>query len=527
MSETVPLSSVPAAVPIPQSMNDRGVSAARGATLAATDRLSGLPRWLVASDAASLGSLLPVVAPAASLAVILVWLGAVVVVPDTWVALVSGREIVEHGLPSTEQLTVLARGREWVDQQWLGQVALYGAARIGGVGLAMAVCMLSVIVAFFIAALAAHRRGASPLSVLGFVVLALYAGPWALQARTQALALPLFALVLWLMLRDPDGRRVSTLWLLPILCIWANIHGSVVVGAALVAAYALQTLVRNGRHWRRAALFVGAPAAIFASPYALELPGYYRLMLLDPPFGREIAEWQRTTLAQDTIVFFALLALVGLLLILRRQRVTILDVLLLTITATAALAAVRNTPWFALTALAVVPPLATRRPGAVRFGGPAAALMTSVAVAGIFGAVGWASTRNYDDSAHEAGLTIVRDRKPNEDVFADLDIADWLLWKIPELRGHIAFDGRPELLTHDEFQAVVLFPRQQPGWQSAVHGYSLIVTRPVIAARAVANSRWRRAYTDGTLAIIRSPQDVREGALQVSDDLDLDAYAGR
>jgi hypothetical protein len=484
------------------------VSAARSAALAATDRF-GLSRWLVARDAPSLGSLLPVVAPAASLAVILVWLGAAVVVPDTWVALVSGREIVSHGLPSTEQLTVLADGRQWVDQQWLGQLALYGAARIGGVGLAVAACLLAVIVAFFMAALAAHRRGASPLSVLGFVVLALYAGPWGVQARTQALALPLFSLALWLMLRDPDVRRVSTLWLLPVLCVWANIHGSVVLGATLVAAYALQALVRKGRHWRGAALLVGAPAAILASPYALDLPGYYRLMLLNPPFGQQIAEWQRTTLEQDTIVFFVLLALVPVLVLLRWRRVTMLDTLLLAITITAALLAVRNTSWFGLTTLAIVPPLATRRRGAVTFGGPAAALMAALAVAGILAAVGWASTRSYDDSAHEAGLAIIRDRKPNQEVFADLEIADWLLWKIPELRGHIAFDGRPELLTRDEFEAVVRFPRQQPGWQSAVRGYSLIATTPVIAAHAVATSRWRRAYTDKTLAIIRSPQDVR------------------
>jgi hypothetical protein len=90
-------------------------------------------------------------------------------------------------------------------------------------------------------------------------------------------------------------------------------------------------------------------------------------------------------------------------------------------------------------------------------------------------------------------------------VFADLELADYLLWKIPELRGHIAFDGRPELLTHDEFEAVIRFPRQRPGWHSAVRDYSLIVTTPVIAARAVATSTWRRAYVGKTLAIIHRP----------------------
>ena len=48
------------------------------------------------------------------------------VVQDTWLALVAGREVAGSGLPSTDTLTVLGAGAEWVDQQWLGQLALYG-----------------------------------------------------------------------------------------------------------------------------------------------------------------------------------------------------------------------------------------------------------------------------------------------------------------------------------------------------------------------------------------------------------------
>src|SRR5436853_2083825 len=47
------------------------------------------------------------------------------VVSDTWMTLTYGREVVQHGLPSHDALTVMAHGRTWVDQQWLGQLAYY------------------------------------------------------------------------------------------------------------------------------------------------------------------------------------------------------------------------------------------------------------------------------------------------------------------------------------------------------------------------------------------------------------------
>src|ERR1700759_289767 len=47
-------------------------------------------------------------------------------VVDGWMALVSGRWIAQHGLPSHDTLTVWTYGHRWIDQQWLAQLSLYG-----------------------------------------------------------------------------------------------------------------------------------------------------------------------------------------------------------------------------------------------------------------------------------------------------------------------------------------------------------------------------------------------------------------
>src|SRR5436190_6706099 len=86
-------------------------------------------------------------------------------VVDGWMALVSGRWIAQHGLPSHDTLTVWTHGRRWTDQQWLAQLALYGLWRLGGIKLALLVHALVVTSGLAIAALIARTRGASALSV--------------------------------------------------------------------------------------------------------------------------------------------------------------------------------------------------------------------------------------------------------------------------------------------------------------------------------------------------------------------------
>src|SRR2546422_7131842 len=56
---------------------------------------------------------------------------------DSWLVVLGGREIVQHGLPHHDTLAIWTQGREWVDQQWLGQLAFYGLYALGGIKLAL------------------------------------------------------------------------------------------------------------------------------------------------------------------------------------------------------------------------------------------------------------------------------------------------------------------------------------------------------------------------------------------------------
>ena len=114
----------------------------------------------------------------------------------------------------------------------------------------------------------------------------LVAAPWAWSIRAQMLALALFTSMLWL-LASQARRPTNRVWLaLPLLVVWANVHGSAVaLGALLVlllAAY--EARAEQGRvvaaDYPLGAL---APLPALATPYGpLETARYFHLLLVDP-----------------------------------------------------------------------------------------------------------------------------------------------------------------------------------------------------------------------------------------------------
>lgn len=425
------------------------------------------------------------VAPVTFLGLALVAASRWLIQPDTWVALATGRIVADHGLPSVERLTLLAQGRRWVDQQWLGQLALYGVDRIGGVGLVVVVCLAAMLTGFAFAAASAQTRGGAPAALIFWLVAGFLAGPTAALVRTQSLAIPLFGIILWLVLRDPDLRNRASLWVLPLLVLWANVHGSVVLGAALVSLYGLQGLVRTGTRRLPAIVFAVSPLTVLASPYAFELPGYYHTMLVAPPYGRQIAEWQQTTLSSAPR-FFAVAGICALIVAARWRRLRPIDAIVLALTFGGALSAVRLTLWFGIAALAIMPPLTSGkivkpseffRPAA----GLAAAGLLAVCVAGL----AWDAHRDYNGSARV--ITALRHEPPSARVAANYDLADWVLWEAPNLDGRVELDARAELLTKRQWLYVDNFsPR-------VIRNYTLLVAQSAFARRIErSQGHWRR-----------------------------------
>jgi hypothetical protein len=403
---------------------------------------------------------------------------------DTWMMLVGGREVAQNGLPHHDTLFLWTNGRSWVDQQWLAQLAYYGLHVAGGARLLLIANFLFVVGAAAIAFTFARLRGASPRAVFLIAAVLPLMSPWALQVRAQAPAQLLFAATFGLLtLRSPlTWTRVGLV--LALLVVWANVHGTVVMGAALAMLCGLFAVTATRRSRRPAlALVLLSPFCVFASPYGFSLAGYYRELLTNPLLPKFVAEWKPSTPGVLTAVFYAVL-LGGLWLLVKHGRnVAAYDKVALALLAASAVLALRSIIWSGLAAVIVLTPLVDDVLGATRSltgktparAGVAVGVLAFVVAAIAFSSSN-ASLEQYWPRAAADRVALLTSQRGSEHVFADSTYADWLLWTRPELENRIAYDARFELLRHGEFTRLSDYGKKKGDhWRKAANGYNVFV----------------------------------------------------
>jgi hypothetical protein len=413
------------------------------------------------------------------------------VVSDSWYTLLGGRIVAHDGLPDRDPLTVLTLGRHWVDQQWLAHLVLYGVWAAGGWQLGGVLLMVLYVGALGVAGTTARRLGASDRSAAVLVGAGFLTGITNTVFRAQIPAYLLFAVVFGLLLSDVRRQSRRVYLVLPLLVLWANVHGSVLLGAALVAWRGI--LDARARPWRAAGLIVLPWLCVLVSPYAARLPGYYASVLHNSRLSSSLSEWAPSTLRAQP-VFFVLLLVSFWLLGRAGRALPVFDQISLAALGVLGLAAVRYDVWFALAAAAVlplaldlawVPGEAPRRRSlnlAVAWFGVAAVVISVLVVASHSRA--WFE-RDYPPAA--AAAVAKAAGSPGIRVFADERYADWLLFRDPALAGRVAYDVRFELLPRQQLAAVVAFRDESgPGWAGPATGYDLLVLDPVSDAGAVA-----------------------------------------
>ncbi len=429
---------------------------------------------------------------------------------DGWLTLVSGREVVRDGLPATDTLTVWTHGAPWVDQQWLAQAFFYVLAAAGGIGLVMLVHAALVAATLVIALVAARSLGGTPRNVAIAGLAAALVAPWATQMRTQSLAMPLFALLLWLLAADSRAPSRRVFLVLPLLVLWANLHGTVVIAALFVALRGVTCAFE--RRWLRSAVLTILPfACIFGSPYALDLGGYYKALFLNPSIRAIAPEWGASTPSGWTAAFYVVAAITLWLLARRRKRLTTFEQAALLATMAGGASAIRSLIWFAIAAAIFLPLLLDERsarpaPSRTARLGLAAAVTALVVSLGTAAAqpASW-YTSSWPGAAADRVARLAAER-PGTQVWSDGRYTSWLLWEHQELAGRVSHDVRWELFTDSQLHALLAFDDQAAGWSRATRGYDVLVLDSRTHPQQIAALRRERGvetvWDDGRLVVL-------------------------
>ncbi len=231
---------------------------------------------------------------------------------DTNWHLAAGRWILANGVsPRVDPFSYTASGRLWVAHEWLSEALMalaYGAAGWGGV-----VVLIGAAAAATTALMAAElRRWLGPLSVIAALGVSFMLLVPHLLLRPHILALLL--LVLWTS-RLLEARRLGRsppLWLLPLMVVWANLHGSYIFGLAFIGPFALEALTAARGAGRLSAALKWGAFGVAAVLAALLTPNGLDGLLL--PFKvmtmtilTALSEWKAADFGRPTPLEFALM----------------------------------------------------------------------------------------------------------------------------------------------------------------------------------------------------------------------------
>ncbi len=218
--------------------------------------------------------------------------------PDSYWHLVVGRWIVEHrAFPTADPFSFTFAGAPWIAKEWLSQVLYAGAHALAGWTGMVALAAGAAALAFALLARSLLRELRPPQALLLVAGAFLLAAPH-IVARPHALALPV--MVAWVagLVRAADRGRTPSLWLLPLMAVWANLHGGFTLGILLVGAIGLDAIVSAAPadRLRTAIRWVGfgvlSLAAGMATPYGAEsMLMTVRILGLGPSLSY-ISEWR-------------------------------------------------------------------------------------------------------------------------------------------------------------------------------------------------------------------------------------------
>ncbi|MFT4076200.1 MAG: hypothetical protein QM647_11790 [Asticcacaulis sp.] len=215
---------------------------------------------------------------------------------DTFWHLAAGNWIIDHhAVPHTDPFSFSFAGKPWLMHEWLSEVFMAIVFRLAGwSSLAVLTAGAAGLTTWIVARVAARWLGGMALWLTVMLGLSLI-GPHFLM-RPHILILPLLAAWCGELVEARADNRGPGWWLIPVMVLWDNMHGSFLFGLCLLAPFALEAWLAAPVDGRRTAMIQWGGFGLMALVAALITPhGFEGLLfpvkLLIMPGIAGVTEW--------------------------------------------------------------------------------------------------------------------------------------------------------------------------------------------------------------------------------------------
>ena len=420
---------------------------------------------------------------------------------DTYWHIRAGEWMLAHGqVLRADVFSYTAAGTPWHTQEWLAEVVMALAWRIQGwAGIhllfAAGAGVTAGVVGFFV------RRRVELVPALLTVVLGLSCVTGSLLARPHMLALPLLAIWTYGLAGAREKDQPPNWWLVLVMPLWANLHGSFAFGLALAGALALEAVIESADR-KRALLgwslfLLAATGAAVITPFGLQTL-IFPFKLSGMQGLAHIGEWQPSDFSQ--LSAFALLLLTALFVLgSGKVRVPFLRLLLLIGLVWLALSHARHQMLLGVTAPILIAPAlqkswpAKQSPASALFALVAGALLLAMSGARLAVPV----TRDDGPTTPAAALAHVPRFVRDLPVLNDYGFGGYLIWN--EVKPFI--DSRADLYGDIFLQnyATIISPDKDALAASlAFHHarWTIFPAQSPVVKLLDDTQGWRRFYTD-------------------------------
>ena len=157
---------------------------------------------------------------------------------DFWWHLKAGEVIWTTGsIPRVDTFSFTAWGQDFIYQNWLSEIIYYLTCLVGGFSLLVFLHATTIALSFAVVLwlgreTAESSRGAALCTLAGEVLAIRFT-----NARPQVFSMLFFAIFYFLLERYRRCRGPAPWALVPLMALWANVHGAFVLGLGLVVLF--------------------------------------------------------------------------------------------------------------------------------------------------------------------------------------------------------------------------------------------------------------------------------------------------